>query len=229
MSAPGILIGIASSGRPVNIGWSLSLTNLALNAPMGSFLTWMIETGPNRAGNREKLAEAAIAAGARYLFFLDDDTICPNTTLKYLVYEIEKDPKIMVCGGIYTTKELPSVPIVFKKFGDGAFWNWKVGEVFDCEGLGTGCMMIKTEVFQHLSKPWFFEPNEAPVGVSTTIGDKIVPILHSGGTEDLYFCRKVLDAGYRIVAHGGVNGIHVGQDGTPYGRARESYPMRKEA
>ncbi len=226
--SPGILVGIASSGRPVNIGWSLSLINLALNAPMGSFVIWMIETGLDRAGNRERLAQAAIDAGARYLFFLDDDTICPNTTLKYLVYEIEKDPAIMICGGIYTTKELPSVPIVFKRFGDGAFWNWKHGEVFDCEGLGTGCMLIKTEIFQSLSKPWFFEPSEAPVGESTTIGDRVVPILHRGGTEDLFFCRKVLDAGFRILAHGGVLGIHVDQAGTPFGLAPESYPMRRD-
>jgi len=225
VSNPGILVGIASSGRPVHIGWSLSLINLALNAPMGSFVTWIVETGPDRAGNREKLAEAAIQAGAKYLFYLDDDTICPNTTLKYLVYEIEKDPEIMICGGIYCTKELPSVPIVFQRFGDGAFWNWKIGDVFDCEGLGTGCMLIKTEVFKHLSKPWFFEPHEAPVGESTKIGDRAVPILFRGGTEDLYFCRKVTEAGFRIVAHGGVTPIHVDQNGTPFGLSPESYPM----
>lgn len=225
----GILVGIASSGRPVNIGWSLSLINLALNAPMGTFVTWMVENGTDRAGNREKLAEAAIAGGARYLFFLDDDTICPNTTLKYLAYEIEKDPAIMICGGIYCTKELPSVPIVMKRFGDGPYFRWKKGEVFDCEGLGTGAMLIKTEVFQHLEKPWFYEPNEAPVGESIKMGDKVVPIMHRSGTEDLYFCRKVLDAGFRIVAHGGVIGLHVGQDGTPYGLDPSAFPLRKEA
>lgn len=225
----GILVGIASSGRPVNIGWSLSLINLALNAPMGTFVTWMVENGTDRAGNREKLAEAAIAGGARYLFFLDDDTICPNTTLKYLAYEIEKDPAIMICGGIYCTKELPSVPIVMKRFGDGPYFRWKKGEVFDCEGLGTGAMLIKTEVFQHLEKPWFYEPNEAPVGESIKMGNKVVPIMHRSGTEDLYFCRKVLDAGFRIVAHGGVIGLHVGQDGTPYGLDPSAFPLRKEA
>jgi len=226
MSVPGILIGIASSGRPVNIGWSLSLLNLGLNAPMGSFVTWMVETGLDRAGNRERLAEKAVEANAKYLFFLDDDTICPNTTLKYLAYEIEKDPMIMVCGGIYCTKELPSVPIVFKKIGDGAFWNWKMGEVFDCAGLGTGAMLIKTEIFGKLPKPWFLEPNEAPVGETAMIGEKVIPISHRGGTEDLYFCQKVLSAGYRIVAHGGVLPIHVDSEGKAYGLDPSTFPMK---
>lgn len=226
MRVPGILIGIASSGRPVNIGWSLSLVNLGLNAPMGSFITWMIESGLDRAGNRERLAEKAVEMDCKYLFFLDDDTICPNFTLKYLAYEIEKDPQIMVCGGIYCTKELPSVPIVFKRIGDGAYWDWKVGQVFDCAGLGTGAMLIRTEVFKHLPKPWFLEPNEAPTNETMTIGDKVVPISHRGGTEDLYFCQKVLSAGYRIVAHGGVLPIHVDSEGKAYGLDAESYPCK---
>ena len=223
---PGLIIGIASSGRPVNIGWSLSLVTLSLNVPMGSFTTWMIEAGPDRAGNREKLAEHAVESGAKYLFFLDDDTICPNTTLKYLTYEIEKDPQIMVCGGIYCTKELPSVPIVFKRIGDGAFWDWKVGDVFDCAGLGTGCMLIKTEVFAKLPKPWFLEPDETPVGRSEKIGNKVVPIAHSGGTEDLYFCSKVTSLGFRIVAHGGVLPLHVDSEGKAHALDPSTFPCR---
>ena len=144
-----MFIGIPSSGRTVDIRWALSLQGLAGNVPVGSFVTFQIQISTDRAANREYLAEQAIAAGARYLFMVDDDTVCPNTTLKSLTYEIEKDPKIMVAGGIYGTKEHPSSPLVFKRLGDGAFWHWKHGEVFDCEGLGTGCMLIKTEVFKN--------------------------------------------------------------------------------
>lgn len=225
---PGMFIGIPSSGRTVDIRWAFNLHTVALNAPVGSFTTMMMEIGPDRAGNREKLAESAIEAGARYLFFLDDDTVAPNFAIKYLSYEIEKHPNIMVAGGIYCTKEVPARPLVFKTFGDGAFWNWKAGEVFDCEGLGTGCMMIKTEVFKHLPKPWFFEPHETPENEFREIGGQQIPVSHSGGTEDLYFCRKVIDAGYRIVAHGGVLCAHIGQNGVIYTMPEDSYPMRNE-
>ena len=225
---PGLFIGIPSSGRTVDVRWALSLQNLGAGAPVGSFTTWQIEIGEDRAANREFLAEKAIEAGARYFFMVDDDTVCPNTTLRYLSYEIEKDPKIMVTGGIYTTKEYPPRPLVFKRLGDGSFWNWKAGDVFDCEGIATGCMMIKTEVFQHLPKPWFYEPDETPQNETRTVGDREISIVRSGGTDDLYFCKKVIDAGFRIVAHGGVLCAHIGQNGVVYSLAEDSYPFQKK-
>lgn len=227
MSVPGVFVALASSGRAVDIRWALSLTGLISNVPVGMYSTWMLEVGTDRAKNREVLAEKAVAAGSRYLFMVDDDTVCPNVSIKNLIYELEKDPKIMVAGGIYATKEPIPHPLVFKTIGDGAFWNWKAGEVFDCAGLGTGCMMVKTEVFQHLPKPWFFEPHEAPVGETMKIGDEEIPVSHRSGTDDLYFCRKVLDAGFRIVAHGGILPAHIDQNGAVYTLPADSYPFKK--
>lgn len=227
MSIPGIFVGLASSGRPVDIRWALSLANLVTNLPVGTHSTWIIETGMDRASNRETLAEKAVAAGARYLFFLDDDTVCPNTTFKLLTYEIEKDPKIMVAGGIYCTKEAIPNPLVFKTIGDGPFWTWKAGEVFDCAGLGTGAMLIKTEVFEKLPKPWFLEPHETPVGEVKMVAGERIPVAHRSGTEDLYFCQKVTDAGFRIIAHGGVLPVHIDQRGIVYTLPADSYPIRE--
>src|SRR5271170_4827870 len=222
----GLFVAIASSGRTTDVRWGLSIAGLVTNVPVGMHTTWMIELGQDRSGNREKLAEAAITSGARYLFYLDDDTICPNTTFKSLIYEMEKDPAIMIAGGIYCTKEAIPQPLVFKTIGDGPFWTWKTGEVFDCHGLGTGAMMIKTEVFQHLPKPWFYEPHETPVGETMKVGDQNVPVAHRSGTDDLYFCQKVINAGFRIRAHGGVLPIHSDQNGVLYTLPQDSYPMR---
>lgn len=224
----GLFVAIASSGRQVDVRWGLSLTGLVTNVPVGMHTTWMIQMGPDRAGNREALAEKALECGARYLFMLDDDTICPNTTFKSLIYELEKHPEIMVAGGIYCTKEEVPHPLVFKAIGDGSFWNWKAGEVFDCAGLGTGCMMIKTEVLAHLSKPWFYEPHETPVGEVKVIGGEAIPVAHRSGTDDLHFCQKVLDAGFRIRAHGGVLPVHLGQNGIQYVLPQDSFPMQVE-
>ena len=224
----GLFIGVPSSGRTVDIRWALSLQGLGHNAPVGSFVTWMIQISTDRAANREYLAEQAIEAGARYLFMVDDDTVCPNFTLKSLTYEIEKDPSIMVAGGVYCTKEYPARPLVFKRFGDGSFWTWKVGEVFDVEGIGTGCILIKTEVFKNLPKPWFYEPDETPVNEFQRIGDQDIPVTRKAGTDDLYFCKKVIDAGHRIVAHGGVLCAHIAQNGVIYTLPEDSYPFKKE-
>ena len=228
MATSGLFVAIASSGRRVDVRWGLNLTALVSNVPVGTHTAWIIEMGSDRAKNREVLAEKAIECGARYLFYIDDDTFVPNHTFKSLIYEMEKDPKIMIVGGIYTTKEALPQPLAFKKIGEGPFWQWKAGEVFDCEGLGTGCMMIKTEVFQHIPKPWFLEPHETPVGVTRKIGNEDVPVSHSSGTEDLYFCQKVIDAGFRIRAHGGVLPIHMDENGIAYTLPADTFPMLKE-
>lgn len=225
---PGVFIGVASSGRLVDVRWSMSLVPLAHGVPVGMHAEWRIEVGPDRAKNREILAELAVKAGARYLFFLDDDTFCENFTLKSLIYEMEKDPNIMICGGIYTTKEPLPQPLVFKKIGAGPYWAWKKDDVFDCEGLGTGCMMIRCEHLAQIPKPWFLEPHETPKGETMEVAGEQVPVAFRAGTEDLYFCQKVTAAGYRIVAHGGVLPLHMDSIGMLYGLPPDSYPMRKE-
>lgn len=222
----GMCVAIVSSGRKVDLRWSMALPTLAINAPVGMSVTWMVKVGKNRAENREFVAEKTIELGLPFLMLIDDDTVCPNTTFKYLHYQLEQDPEAMICGGIYCTKEDPPCPIVFKEIGGGPFWHWKVGDVFECKGLGTGAMLIKTEVFKHLPKPWFLEPNETPVDGLITVAGNDLPIGHSSGTDDLYFCQKVSQAGYKILAHGGVLPVHIDEDGKMYTLPLNSYPCK---
>jgi hypothetical protein len=220
----GIAICVVTSGRPVDIRWAMNLPTLAF--PVGMSIGWFGTKGSDRAANREKLVEEAIKVGSPYIFFMDDDTIVPNFTLRSLHAEIEKDPSIMVCGGIYCTKEEIPAPLVFKVLGGGPFYQWKVGEVFECAGLGTGCMLIKTEVFQHLSKPWFFEPDEHYIDQTVDLNGITCPLSASKGTDDLFFCRKVSEAGFKIMAHGGVLPVHLDQEGKIYTLPLDSYPCR---
>ncbi len=125
----------------------------------------------------------------------------------------------MVIGGIYCTKTDPPEPIVFKELGAGPFYNWKVGDVFECKGLGAGCMLIKTEVFKHISKPWFLEPDEIFVDAKDGVARNV-------GTDDLYFCQKVTEAGFKIMAHGGVLPVHIDIDGRMYTLPIDSYPCQ---
>ena len=79
-----------------------------------------------------------------------------------------------------------------KEPGDGAFYNCKFDDVFDCKRLATGCMMIRVSLFEHLEQPWF----------------KTTDIIGEAETDDFYFTRLVTDAGYRVVAHAGVLPVH---------------------
>jgi hypothetical protein len=224
MEFNGILVGIASSGRPVNLQWAMSLT--CLGNPVGMSIAWGVKVGLDRAKNREEIVDMALKLGAPYIFFLDDDTVCPNFTLRHLHYQLEQNPEAMVCGGIYCTKEDVPSPLVFMEYGGGPFYCWKVNDVFECKGLGTGCMLIKTEIFKMLPKPWFFEKNIDHVDKVVKIGELDVPLMRELGTDDLYFCQKVTEAGFKIIAHGGVLPVHMDENGKMYTLPLESYPCQ---
>jgi len=69
---------------------------------------------------------------------------------------------VMVCGESIVQRLIRRSPIVYRGNGQGAFWKWARWEIFECTGIGTGCMMIKTELFQHLEEPWFKTVHEYP-------------------------------------------------------------------
>jgi hypothetical protein len=207
--------------------------------PIGMSFVWMTRIAAptdgvensiqTRAENREKLVERALELDCTHLFFIDDDTIIPHYGIQKLHYALENNPDAMICGGIYTTKTVPPEPMVYKTQGAGGYWRWKEGEVFECDGIATGAMLIKTEVFKHLERPWFKEGLEAPEHQTTLLtSGKEVPIVRDYYTDDMYFCYKVRQAGHKILAHGGVLPVHLGQDGTVYSLPADSYPMRRD-
>lgn len=167
---------------------------------------------------REYLAEQAIELGAKYMWFVDDDTIPPPNTVRRLIYILENNPSVMVAGGIYVTKTDPPSPVVFRGAGLGPFWRWKVNDVFEVTSMGAGCMMVNCEVFKHLKKPYFPWPQNFS-------NDPTVPS-HSV-SEDVSFCNAVREAGFKVVAHGGVLCDHFDVNtGRTFSLPTDSYPYQ---
>jgi hypothetical protein len=217
----GIAMLVASSGRWVPIEWAFSLSSFTF--PVGMSVVWFLGKADKerlangeitRAMQREQLMEKALELGTEYIMFLDDDTVSPAWAVQSLHRVLANNPEAGIAGGIYCTKEAEPQPLVFEELGAGPSYNWVVGDVFECKGLGTGCMMIKSSILKDIPKPWFYEPHHNPIGVEVEIAGNKIPIAKETGTDDLYFCKKVTEAGYKILAHGGVLPVHVGQDGT---------------
>lgn len=165
--------------------------------------------GMNTDESRCQAVKQARVYNARYIWFIDDDTVPPADAGRHLIYILEQNPKAMVAGGIYCTRSSPPEPIVYQEQGNGPFWDWKVGETFKCWGLGTGCMMVNMDVFEHLAEPWFLTTDTAT----------------KKETDDLYFCSKVREAGFEIWAHGGILCHHYDTDkGVTYQLPRGSRP-----
>ena len=202
---------------------------LALQAPLANCRHAILSIKDmDRGPARTALVKQARSYGAKWGYFQDDDTVPPPDVLQKLQYVLENaDDDVAVAAGIYTTKSDPPVPLVFQDHGIGPFWRWRRGEVFECQAIATGCMMIRLSIFDSLPEPWFVDVHGVEHARSLGLyADGTSLPLSTEWTDDMFFCHRLRQAGLRMMAHGGVLCDHWGQDGRCYRLADDSYPMR---
>jgi hypothetical protein len=228
---PGLVIGLPVRSREIGTVKGLIQPEVAfswsqLQFPMNTVVAWAPVRGFPRDQARNSIAEDTVRLGAPYLFFLDDDVQAPAHAPRCLIDTMKQAPgDVMVVGGVYTGKMEPTEPMVYVGGnGLGAHWKWKAGDIFDCHSIATGCMLIKTEVFKHIEKPWFRDAEGETEG--WTLPNKA----EGAGmnmTDDLWFCEKVKAAGFKILCDSRVLCGHwdVANDKC-YELGRDSYPMR---
>jgi GT2 family glycosyltransferase len=130
---------------------------------------------------RARLAAEAQAIGAEYMLWLDSDMIFPPTTALRLLAHNEP---VVACN--YIRRQLPAKGVAYETIGD---WENPLpfepqDELVPVEGIGMGCMLVKTNILQEIPKPWFeFHWTEESND-------------HLG--EDMDFCMKMADAGYTV-------------------------------
>jgi hypothetical protein len=130
---------------------------------------------------RARLAAEAQAIGAEYMLWVDSDMIFPATTALRLLAHNEP---VVACN--YIRRQLPAKGVAYETIGD---WENPLpfepqDELVPVEGIGMGCMLVKTSILQEIPKPWFeFHWTEESND-------------HLG--EDMDFCMKMADAGYTV-------------------------------
>lgn len=100
--------------------------------------------GYNTSENRNYIAAQALKNNCTHLFFVDDDMVFEPDTLERLLAH-DKD----IVGAVYKTKYETQDDVI--EYLD----NERPQGLFKCKALGTGCLLIKTEVFRKLPQPWF--------------------------------------------------------------------------
>ena len=130
---------------------------------------------------RERLASAAIDLGAEYMLWLDSDMVFPSTTAVRLLAHNEP-----VVAANYVRRQLPAKGVAYQEIGD---WENPLSfdvqdELVEIEGIGMGCMLMKTEIFAEMRKPWF------EFGWSPESNDFL--------GEDMLLCQKIAVEGYTI-------------------------------
>lgn len=211
-SGPGLLICVPTLGRPVSLDWAFAWKGL--NPPLNYRTEYLRINGKPIDEARNMAAQAAIDMGAKYLYFVGDDTINPSHALKQFIFRMENDPMVGVVGGVYVSKSNPPAPLVFRGNGNGSYWDWKIGEYFECTGLGMDATFIRVELLERLKlddplKPLFRTVDE----------DKFLDGLNSATqwTEDLYFLDRVKkETSFRIMCDASVLCDHVDTSVIPH-------------
>ena len=144
---------------------------------------------------RNIIAKYAQENGFDYIMWVDSDMILPKNTLVRLLSH-DKD----IVAGVYSYKVLGNKEVVAKRFQDETreeYDNLTIKEIKESKGLievdrfGFGCVLTKTSVFDKIPYPWFIYTQEMG--------------------EDIFFCRKAQNEGYKLWLDTDVICGHIGQ------------------
>lgn len=132
-----------------------------------------------------------------YLFSVDSDIILPKDSLKKMLKAdkdvisglyIQRKPeqKILEVYGLNDAGGVSNIPIHLIE-------NLGIVEIMAC---GMGCALIKSEVFRNIAYPHFYYKS------ALTMQDTV--------SEDVFFCLKAREHGYRIWADPSIKCDHIG-------------------
>jgi 2-polyprenyl-3-methyl-5-hydroxy-6-metoxy-1,4-benzoquinol methylase len=142
---------------------------------------------------REEMTHEALKMGAKYIWYVDDDTIPPPKALYELHNQMELHPEASAISGVYVTREQCPEPLLYKKHGEGAFWDFSVqpGVLTPIWAGGAGCLIARTEALRDVQKLldgplWHDEFDHAKFDAQ------------QGRTmwgHDIRFCKRLMDVG----------------------------------
>jgi GT2 family glycosyltransferase len=173
-------IGVVASDTARYTLFSVCLGQL--QHPPNTRLDWALST--DIAGARNTLVERSLEVGSEWMLFLDDDHAFPSDLLNRLLAH-DRD---FVCS-LYLRRAQPFAPVCFsgKDEETGLYDSISLAEtpseglvrVHACGGAG---MLVKSEVFRAIEKPWFEHGR----------------VDEWNASEDIIFCEKANAAGFEI-------------------------------
>ena len=148
--------------------------------------------------SRNDLATQAVQIEADYVFWLDSDMSFKPDTLVRMLDTLQKND-LDILTGLYFRRVNPFTPVLFDKLeinGEECEWS-EFKEIpdglFEVGGCGFGCVLMKTDVF---------------FDVHAKYNQMFAPIANNG--EDIAFCWRARNCGYKIFCDPSVICGHVG-------------------
>lgn len=148
---------------------------------------------------REEAAKKALEHNMDYIFFVDDDMICPDDLFQKLYRH--KDVADVVCPLAFTRNE-PYKPVMYASvegydavnrsdyFINNVVMNYPKNKLVEVDACGFGAALVKTSILKKINPPYF--------------------MCSEGTGEDILFCYKVRKAGGRVFMDTTFNIGHLG-------------------
>ena len=150
--------------------------------------------------SRDEIAKRALLDEADLVMWFDSDMVFNPDTLKNMLALIDRGEDMVT--GVYYRRKPPFSPVVFDEMdinpetGEAKWTEFDEipSEPFEVGACGFGCVLMKTEIF---------------VSVFSKFGYMFTPIGNVG--EDIAFCWRARQCGYKILADPSISLGHVGQ------------------
>jgi hypothetical protein len=162
--------------------FSYSLSNLVkLTTQMGIETHLFFDASTILINQRESLIKQAIEVGSEWVLWLDSDMMFPPTVLMRLLAHNED-----LVGCNYMKRSYPFKTVAFTDTSDWESWIpiQYSNELVEAEAVGMGCVLMKTELFKELQKPYFEYTYQ--------------PKTEDWGGEDFTLFKKFNKLGYKL-------------------------------
>lgn len=188
--APALAIAMPLRGRGAGCP-EFWMCLFQLLPPLNCRVAYLVRKGLLPAAARNRLLEAALDQGCAFVLFLDDDVLFPDVLALRLWTQMQLHPEAAAISAVYPTKFQPSEPLLYADLGNGAFWDWSLGELVPIHSAGAGCVLVRLDAVRALEPPWFVdEQSTGPEG-------------HQSMGHDRYFFARLARQG-RVYADTGL-------------------------
>lgn len=170
---PGTVVALAGEAARYT-RFAVCMQSLAYRVPAGSAISWVLGSDIPESRN-----QACADLGGEWVWFIDDDHSFRDDILLGLL-----DREVDIVAPICLRRNQPFLPVAcvngdFMRLDDHA-----PEALVEVEHTGSSGMLIRRNVIDALSEPWF------ELGEREGNGNRV--------SEDVWFCRKAREAGFKI-------------------------------
>lgn len=191
---------------PSHLPAAFFLSHMNWVPPLNVAMSYVFKGGMRSPHARQIMTQEAIRLGAKYIFYVDDDTLIPPLGLYTLHNFMERNPHVGAVSGVYTTREDPNEPLLYKEHGVGAAWDIEMGpgatptQIF---GGGAGCLLARVEAIVKWQEanpgvPIWADQKDIPADPNDTVSRRVM------WGHDVRFCVLLTELGWPVYAHGQV-------------------------